>query len=123
MTNPNPAAPLTEAEPPGLAAMLTEIVALCDLPVEDMRRLYGSEERVLMAVIPARISAVLDKLTEDRWASGVSIAAEALARATSTPAGLREALVRRLIAEYDEDNRRSPSFVTIGLLREAVGED
>lgn len=33
------------------------------------------------------------------------------------------ALVKRLIAEYEEDNRRPPSFVTIGLLREAIGED
>lgn len=31
-------------------------------------------------------------------------------------------LVRRLIDEYDADNSRPPSFVTIGLLREALGE-
>ena len=44
----------------------------------------------------------------------------AILDAASKP-GLDE-LVKRLIAEYDEDNRRPPSFVTIGLLREALRE-
>jgi hypothetical protein len=91
MTNPNPAAPLTEAG------------------VDELRRM----RREGTTWGPAYSGDLIDSL----------LATLDAARATSTSAGLREALVRRLIAEYDEDNRRSPSFVTIGLLREAVGED
>jgi hypothetical protein len=117
MTNPDPAAPLTEAE----ERLRADIVAYRyhAYRASDVEYLLTLREHERQSNAGNHLfdSACYFCLL-DFWMQYE----EDAARATSTPAGLDE-LVRRLIAEYDEDNRRSPSFVTIGLLREAVGED
>lgn len=48
-------APVPEAAPGLLADALDEIAAVCDLSLDDMREQHGSEQRVLMAVIPSLV--------------------------------------------------------------------